>query len=70
MINDIPTVIRYDASGKRIAIVVTILGRGRLEARFQVYEIGPSGKTHLTTDSVWGSEQGAIQEWEKWEGRA
>lgn len=67
----IPTVIRYDASDKRISIVVTVLGGGKLEARHQVYEVSyKTGKTHLVIDTVWSSEEMAIFEWEKWEGRA
>lgn len=68
MYNDIPTVIRYDGQGNRIAIVVTVLGRGKLEACFHVYEVGPEGRTALVKSSVWSSEQEAIAEWEKWGG--
>lgn len=71
MYNDTPTVIRYDASGDFIAIVVTVLGQGRLEACFHVYQIAHdgSGRTSLVKSSVWSSEQGAIAEFEAWEGR-
>lgn len=66
----IPTVIRYDASDKRISIVVTVLGQGKLEARHQVYEVSyRTGKTRMIRDTVWSTEEMAIWEWEKWEGR-
>lgn len=65
----IPTVIRFSSrnDGQTVGMVITTLGHGKLEARFQVYEIAADGRTYLAQGSgVWDNEQGAIAAFDRW----
>lgn len=67
----IPTTIRAHhvsrpSDGDVLGVVTTVLGHGKLEARFHVYTVGEAGHTSLVRDEFWSTEEGAIKQWEAW----
>lgn len=63
----IPTIIRYSAKGTAFGVVVTVLGGGKLEATFHIYDYNKkTGQTHLSYSSgPWSTEAAAISEFEE-----
>jgi hypothetical protein len=62
----VPTVIRLKSTPHATGLVVTVLGNGRLEARFQAYRVGDDGQTALLSDEFWSTEALAIAHFDGW----